>query len=96
MKKKLTVLMLVLVMIVASLGTLAAFTGCTDTESEFKVGAIYINSKSDTSGYTYAHHNGIVKAMEQLGLDVAQLKIVDNVPEDYTKVTNAIDTLAVR
>ena len=95
MKKKLTVLMLVLVMIVASLGTLAAFTGCTDTESEFKVGAIYINSKSDTSGYTYAHHNGIVKAMEQLGLDVdTQLKIVDNVPEDYTKVTNAIDTLA--
>ena len=95
MKKKLTVLMLVLVMIVASLGTLAAFTGCTDTESDFKVGAIYINSKSDTSGYTYAHHNGIVKAMEQLGLDVdTQLKIVDNVPEDYTKVTNAIDTLA--
>lgn len=95
MKKKITVLLLVLVMIVASLGTLAAFTGCTDTESEFKVGAIYINSKSDTSGYTYAHHNGIVKAMTDLGLDVdSQLKIVDNVAEDYTQVTNAIDTLA--
>ncbi len=95
MKKKITVLLLVFVLLVASLGTLVAFTGCTDSESNFKVGAIYINSKSDTSGYTYAHHNGIVKAMEQLGLDVnRQLKIVDNVPEDYTQVSNAIDTLA--
>lgn len=95
MKKKITVLLLVFVLLVASLGTLVAFTGCTDNSSDFKVGAIYINSKSDTSGYTYAHHNGIVKAMEQLGLDVdSQLKIVDNVAEDYTQVTNAIDTLA--
>ena len=95
MKKKITVLLTVLVMIVASLGIMSAFTGCTDTDDDFKVGAIYINSKSDTSGYTYAHHNGIVKAMQQLGLDVdTQLKIVDNVKEDYNEVTNAIDTLA--
>lgn len=37
--------------------------------ADFKVGAIYINSKNDTAGYTYAHHNGITKAMEELGLD---------------------------
>ena len=24
--------------------------------ADFKVGAIYINSKNDTAGYTYAHH----------------------------------------
>ena len=30
-----------------------------DSDSDFKVGAIYINSQNDTSGYTYAHHKGI-------------------------------------
>ena len=59
------------------------------------MGAIYINSKNDTAGYTFQHHSGITKAMENLGLDPAsQLLIVDNVAEDYTAVSNAIDTLA--
>ena len=35
----------------------------TGTQSNFKVGAIYINSKNDTAGYTFAHHNGITTAM---------------------------------
>ena len=62
--------------------------------ADFKVGAIYINSKNDTAGYTFAHHNGIVTAMTELGLDVAtQLVIVDEVPEDDEKVLAAIDTL---
>ena len=62
--------------------------------SNFKVGAIYINSRSDTAGYTYAHHNGITTAMEELGLDPdTQLAIVDNVAEDDTAVSNAVDTL---
>ena len=62
--------------------------------SNFKVGAIYINSRSDTSGYTYAHHTGITTAMEELGLDPdTQLAIVDNIPEDDTQVRNAVDTL---
>ena len=48
--------------------------------SDFKVGAIYINSRSDTAGYTYAHHHGITTAMEELGLDPdTQLAIQDNV-----------------
>ena len=63
--------------------------------TDFKVGAIYINSKNDTAGYTYAHHTGITKAMEELGMDPAsQLVIVDEVPDtDYDKIANAVDTL---
>ena len=66
----------------------------TGTQSNFKVGAIYINSKNDTSGYTFAHHNGITTAMKELGLDPAtQLVIVDEVPEDDVQVSNAVDIL---
>ena len=64
------------------------------TSANFKVGAIYINSKSDTAGYTFAHHTGITTAMKELGMDVdSQLVIVDNVPEDDQAVKDAIDTL---
>ncbi len=75
------------------------FFGCDqktedEEKAEFKVGAIYINSKNDTAGYTYAHHNGIVTAMEELGLDVdTQLFIVGEVPEDKEQVLAAVDTL---
>ena len=63
-------------------------------EDLFKVGAIYINSKNDTAGYTFAHHNGITTAMEALGMDVdTQLFVVDEVPEDKEQVLSAIDTL---
>ena len=77
---------------------LFSFAGCGGSEKKedysFKVGAIYINSKNDTAGYTYAHHNGITTAMKSLGLNVdKQLLIVDEVPEDKEKVLAAIDTL---
>ena len=63
--------------------------------SNFKVGAIYINSQNDTSGYTYAHHHGITEGMKKIGLDPAKdLYIVDNIPEDDEKVKQAIDQLA--
>ena len=63
--------------------------------ADFKVGAIYINSKNDTAGYTYAHHNGITKAMEELSLDPdSQLVIVDEVNDnDYDGIASAVDTL---
>ncbi len=62
--------------------------------ADFKVGAIYINSKNDTAGYTFAHHNGITAAMKELGLDPeTQLVIVDEVPENADEVLSAIDTL---
>ena len=63
--------------------------------ADFKVGAIYINSQNDTSGYTFQHHNGITTAMKALGMDPAtQLLIVDGVPDtDDTAVAAAIDTV---
>ena len=88
MKKLLAILLAALMLV--------CLVGCTpaDDTADFKVGAIYINSKNDTAGYTYAHHNGIVTAMEKLGLDVdKQLFIVDEVPEDFDQVKAAIDTL---
>ena len=95
--RKLISIVLTAVMAVASV---LAFTGCSgnaggETASSFKVGAIYINSKNDTAGYTYAHHKGITEAMKQCGLDPEKdLYIVDNVPEDDEKVSQAIDQLA--
>ncbi len=62
--------------------------------SAIKVGAIYINSQADTAGYTFAHHNGITTAMKNLNISLDNLYIIDNVAEDYTDVTNAIDQLA--
>ncbi len=63
-------------------------------KTDFKVGAIYINSKNDTAGYTFAHHNGITTAMKKLGLNPdTQLFIVDEVPEDKEQVLSAVDTL---
>jgi len=71
-----------------------ASSAAASTDSDFKVGAIYINSKNDTAGYTFAHHNGITTAMGELGLNVDnQLVIVDEVPEDKEQVLSAIDTL---
>ncbi len=70
-------------------------SGSGNNSSSFKVGAIYINSRSDTSGYTYAHHTGIVTAMESLGLSAeTDLFVLDNIDEDTAMVTSAIDALA--
>ena len=78
----------------ASTGSQSAGSASNVSASDFKVGAIYINKKSDTAGYTYAHNNGITTAMKDLGLDVdSQLVIVDEVAEDYEAVSTAVDTL---
>ncbi len=93
--KKIIALILAVLMVMS-------FSACNGTNnsnndggaSDFKVGAIYINSKNDTAGYTYAHHNGITTAMKAMGMDVdKQLLIVDEVPEDKQQVLAAIDTL---
>ena len=87
--KKLIALLLAVVL---TLGLAACSSG--ESTDDFKVGAIYINSKNDTAGYTYAHHNGIVTAMKELGLNPdTQLVIVDEVPEDKEQVLAAVDTL---
>ena len=97
MKKIIALLMaLALVLGLAACGGNAA-TEAPEAGNEapaFKVGAIYINSKNDTAGYTFAHHNGITTAMKELGMDVeTQLVIVDEVPEDKEQVLAAVDTL---
>ncbi len=85
---------LALVMALVLVMSLAACAGSNGAKTDFKVGAIYINSKNDTAGYTFAHHNGITTAMKELGLNPdTQLVIVDEVPEDKEKVLAAIDTL---
>ena len=78
----------------AASGAASSGTAGTSDAADFKVGAIYINSKNDTAGYTYAHHHGITTAMEELGMDPAtQLVIQDEIPEDEQQVLTAIDTL---
>ena len=96
--KKLIALLMALVLtlgLVACGGETAGEAGGEAAPAEtFKVGAIYINSKNDTAGYTFAHHNGITTAMNELGMDPAtQLVIVDEVPEDKQAVLDAVDTL---
>ena len=86
---------LALVMAAAMTLSLAACgTGSGKENADLTVGAIYINSKNDTAGYTFAHHNGIVNGMKKLGLNPdKQLVIVDEVPEDKQQVLSAVDTL---
>ena len=92
--KKLIALVLVLVLALGMVACTAEKPAETTGTKELKVGAIYINSKNDTAGYTFAHHNGITTAMKELGLDVdTQLFIVDEVAEDKEKVLAAVDTL---
>lgn len=93
--KKCIALLLAVAMLVCLAGCGAEKTGETvPDKAEFKVGAIYITSRNDTAGYTFAHHNGIVSAMESLGMDVAtQLCIVDEIPEQKERVLEAVDTL---
>ena len=95
MKKILALLLAVLMLLsFASCGEKTPDAGDANANADFKVGAIYINSKNDTAGYTFAHHNGITTAMKELNLDVEkQLFIVDEVPEDKEQVGAAVDTL---
>ena len=74
--KKILALVLALVMLLSlaacgNSGTTAEqpAASAAPAANDFKVGAIYINSKSDTAGYTFAHHNGITTAMKELGMD---------------------------
>lgn len=93
--KKFFAMMMCMMLLVGSCLMVACSSEEKTEEDSFAVGAIYINSQNDTAGYTFAHHQGITKAMEALGLDVqTDLYIVDNVPEDDQQVKDAIDTLA--
>ena len=91
--KKIIALLLAAVLLL-SLAACGAGSTAQTGGSKFKVGAIYINSKNDTAGYTYAHHTGIVNAMKKLGMNPeTDLLIRDEVPEDTAKVMEAVDAL---
>jgi len=92
--KKILALVMAMAMTLALVACGGETPSTPDNKDDFKVGAIYINSKNDTAGYTFAHHNGITTAMKELGMDPAtQLVIVDEVPEDKEQVLDAVDTL---
>lgn len=94
MRKYLSLLLAVIMVVCLSGCDMDQAEATAPTKSEFKIGAIFISSRNDTAGYTFAHHNGIVTAMEDLGLDVEkQLFIEDNIPEDYQQVLDAVDRL---
>ena len=97
MKKFLALIMaLAMTLSLAACGDAGTTSGSASGEqtADLTVGAIYINSKNDTAGYTFAHHSGIVGGMKDLGLNPeTQLVIVDEVPEDKQQVLAAVDTL---
>ena len=97
MKKLLALVMaMAMTLSLVACGTAGSTSGSASQPetAELKVGAIYINSKNDTAGYTFAHHSGIVGGMKDLGLNPeTQLVIVDEVPEDKQQVLAAVDTL---
>lgn len=107
--KKIFSLLMAIAMLVSVCALFAACTQDNDVQddqqggsnvqsdaSDFKVGAIYINGKNDTAGYTYAHSKGINAAIAALGIPAENLFVVDNVKEDTTEVSKAIDTLAAQ
>lgn len=68
--KKITALLLVLIMVVS----LAGLTGCgKSVPDDFKVGVIHIGNPSDGAGYSYAHDLGIVAMQKNLGLSDSQI-----------------------
>lgn len=94
MKKKLLALALVAILVI---GCVSVFTACSGNDnfgSEFKVGVLHINPKDSTSGYTYAHQQGILEAQKNLGLKDSQIVLKDNIDDTNTAmITTAIDEL---
>ncbi|MFA5448996.1 MAG: BMP family ABC transporter substrate-binding protein [Clostridia bacterium] len=86
--------LLVLVIAAIALSGLVVITGCNDTDEDFKVGVIHINPTSSTSGYTYAHEQGILYMQRELGLKDSQIIRKDSVDDTNAAAINtAIDEL---
>ncbi len=75
--------------------TTAAPVGTTPiAKDKIKVGVLHITSIKDTSGYTYAHHQGIVAMKTALGLKDEQVIEKDEIPDsDAPAVKAALDEL---
>lgn len=89
-------ILMVAVMLVAGL---SVFAGCFDSEEStgFKVGVLHINPVTSTSGYTFAHQQGIEFAQKELGLADSQIIIKDNLSDtDAAAVNEAIEDLIAK
>ncbi len=64
-------------------------------KDQVKIGVLYTGSIEDSSGYTYAHHEGIKQMMDNLGLNQdSQLIVKDGLPETETaKVKEQLEEL---
>ncbi|MEG2451056.1 MAG: BMP family ABC transporter substrate-binding protein, partial [Clostridia bacterium] len=96
MKKKLMVLVLVLALVAAlSVGLVACNND--DGNGEFKVGVIHINPVASTSGYTYAHQQGILAMKAATGLKDSQIEYEDSIDDTKSAdVTAAIERLIAK
>jgi len=64
------------------------------SKDTIKVGVLHIGSITDTSGYTFAHHSGIMEMKQALGLSDAQVIEKDNVSDtDVPGTKTAIQAL---
>lgn len=90
MKKRLLALLLIVVVIATCLTMLV---GC-DGDKDFKIGVLHINPVTSTSGYTYAHQQGIEAMIKNLGLKKEQVIIKDSVDDsNTTQINTSIDEL---
>lgn len=90
--KKLLILLVVAAMVAV---TMVGLIGCNDKgKAEFKVGVLHINPTSSTSGYTYAHEQGIQYMQRELGLKDSQIIRKDSVDDtDSAAINNALEEL---
>lgn len=79
----------------ASSGTAASGTAAAKTVdySKMKIGEITSLVVND-GGWCQATHQSVLAAMKELGVPEANLKVIENVAEDQTSVTNAYNALA--
>jgi len=56
---------------------------------DLKVGALLIGSKDDTSGYSYAHSQGIRTAVQSLGMTEDQIVWKDLIPDNMDEAADA-------
>lgn len=90
MKKRLLAVLLIVVVIATCLTMLV---GC-ENDTDFKIGVLHINPVTSTSGYTYAHQQGIEAMIENLGLKKSQVIIKDSVDDsNTTQINTKIDEL---
>ena len=63
--------------------------------ADLKIGALLIGAHTDTSGYTFAHAQGIKDALKNLGMSEDQVIWKDNVPDGMDNASDAQVTAAI-